>query len=427
MGHDVLVVGLGSAGAAAAAACAEAGLRVLALDRAPLDRAGARWINGVPGWAFDEGGWGRPEGAECVGAPGRPFHLIAGWGPERIVLRDHDVYDVDMGPLITRLQARAADAGATLRGGVAVTGREGTTLQTADGPLEARWIVDATGHRGPDLGPRAHTRREDLCTAVQEVYGLADPAAAEAWVRGHGAEPGDVLCFTGLDGGFSILNVSLHGDAVSILCGTIPADDARPARVVVDGFVSDQAWIGARRAGGARAIPIRRPATRLHDGPVLRIGDAANQVYAAHGSGIAAQLVAARWLAEALVSGGGGAAYTAAWHRRFGADVAAADVFARFSRQLDLPTFRRLLDSGLIPEDLAKAGLEQRAPEPDLAGLARIVRGLARDASAAPLLLPMVARQEAVRLLHRLHPSERWEAPWARLVERLTGVEDRPR
>ena len=57
---DVAIVGAGTAGAAAALLCARRGLRVLAIDRAPLERAGAHWINAVPTRLFDEAGIARP-------------------------------------------------------------------------------------------------------------------------------------------------------------------------------------------------------------------------------------------------------------------------------------------------------------------------------------------------------------------------------
>ena len=51
---DVVIVGCGTAGAAAALLCARRGLEVVALDRAPLAHAGAHWINAVPERLFDE-------------------------------------------------------------------------------------------------------------------------------------------------------------------------------------------------------------------------------------------------------------------------------------------------------------------------------------------------------------------------------------
>ncbi|HRE88506.1 MAG TPA: hypothetical protein PK095_05135, partial [Myxococcota bacterium] len=65
--------------------------------------------------------------------------------------------------------------------------------------------------------------------------------------------------------------------------------------------------------------------------------DAAGLVYAAHGSGIGAQLIAARMLAEDLSTHGpaGALRFQRRWHRRFLAEFVAADTFRRLSAKLD--------------------------------------------------------------------------------------------
>src|SRR5688572_1975575 len=175
---DVAVVGAGTSGAAAAAACARRGLRVLCVDRGPLASSGAYWVNGVPRWQFDEAGVAPPAGAELVGAAG-PFHMIAGWGPRRVVIRDHGVMEVDMRLLVERLQQAAAEAGAVLAGDVAVRGFDGTALQTDRGPVQARWVVDAAGLSGPRLLDQPVPEPHDLCSAAQYFHRVNDRAAAE--------------------------------------------------------------------------------------------------------------------------------------------------------------------------------------------------------------------------------------------------------
>src|SRR5687768_10240773 len=119
-------------------------MKVLCVERRPLEEAGARWVNGVPGWMFDASEIPRPRGDELIGT-GHPFHLVAGYGPERVVLRDLDLLEVDMRLLVARLQQMARDAGAELRGGVRVRKFDGTRLDTADGEIRAKHYVDASG------------------------------------------------------------------------------------------------------------------------------------------------------------------------------------------------------------------------------------------------------------------------------------------
>jgi hypothetical protein len=150
---DVAIVGAGTAGAGVAWQCAKRGMRVICLDARPLDESGARWVNGVPLWQLDEAGIPRPTGAELI-ADDPPFHLVAGWGPERVTLSGRGVVELDMRELVARLQTLARDAGAELRGGVRVLGLVGDRLETSDGPLRADVIIDASGHAGARLVPR---------------------------------------------------------------------------------------------------------------------------------------------------------------------------------------------------------------------------------------------------------------------------------
>jgi menaquinone-9 beta-reductase len=106
MQPDVVIVGAGTAGAAAAALLAERGLRVVCLEQRALDEAGARWVNGVPEWTFDESGIEPPRGEELRGR-GHAFHIVSGWGPQRVVLREQELLEVDMRLLVARLQQRA--------------------------------------------------------------------------------------------------------------------------------------------------------------------------------------------------------------------------------------------------------------------------------------------------------------------------------
>ncbi len=367
---DVAVVGLGTAGAAAAALCAERGLSVVGFERSALGDAGARWANGVTGWSFDEAGIPRSTGDELLGDGMQNFHLIAGWGLTRVVVHGRDVLEVDMRLLVDRLQGMAADAGADLRQDCAVRGWDGQVLDTDAGPIRPKWVVDASGMKGAGLVEIPPIRERNICTAAQEARKLADREAGLKWCHDNGGEEGDSLCFTGVAGGYSIINVQILGDRVSILTGSMANQTS--GRALLDQFVADHPWVGARISGGARAIPVGMPRRRLAHGKVALIGDVAGQVYAAHGSGIGVHLVAARLLADALASGRGPASYGRRWWRRFAAPMVVSARFARFSRTLSPETIGALIDSGMMSEAMCRATMEQRPPRlRDLPPLAR--------------------------------------------------------
>lgn len=427
MNADVAIVGAGTAGAAAALQCARRGLSVVCLDRGKLGEAGARWVNGVPASAFTQAELALPEGDERLGGD-HAFHLIAGWGPDRLTMQGHDVLEVDMRRLVERLQAGAAAAGAQLRGEVEVEGFDADAglLQTSDGELQAAWLVDASGLTGARLLGQPKVAKEHLCVASQQVR-RADPAGGAALYAEHGAKPGETLCFTGVSGGYSIVNVRVHDDSVALLTGGIPGLGFQSGVHLLDAFVRDHPWIGERLFGGSRAIPIRRPHDRIAGGRVALLGDSACQVFPAHGSGIGAQLVAAHMLGEALSEGGEDAAerYGVRWMRRHGGMFAAYDAFRRFSQSLTIDETRQLMRSGLMDRHTTAAGLEQRLPAPTralLPTLPRKLAGLVQNPGLAGRIARMGVTMGRALAAYRRYP----QAPggldaWAQQVAGLFG------
>jgi flavin-dependent dehydrogenase len=425
--YDVAIVGAGTAGAAAAALCAERGLSTVCVDRRPLHEAGARWVNGVPAACFPATGIEPPAGDE-LHAVDHVFHLIIGWGPRRLSLRGHGVLDVDMRGLVARLQARAARAGAELRGETAVTGFDGHRLSLVGDTIEARWFVDASGLGGARLLRQVPVARHDLCAAAQWVHDLADPAGAQAWLERHDAREGETLCFTSVAGGYSIVSVRVEPAhdgrpaAVSLLTGSIPAQGHPSGQRLLDDFVEAHPWIGTRRAGGSRAVPLGRPHDVLAEGNVALLGDAAGQVFSAHGSGIAAGLVAARLLADTLAEGRGPEPYGVRWQRRHGGTFAGYDVFRRFSQELEIEEVAALLDAGVLEPSTSIAALQQELPRPSPRRLAVQVAGVLRSPRLARRLAPVLARMAAAQALYGSYPDDvahraRWSTWAARLLD----------
>lgn len=413
---DVCVVGAGTAGAAAAAMFAAAGVRVVCLERGELADAGARWVNGVPAADFTDAGLPPPAGDELL-SPGGPFHLVAGRGPERIVIEDHGVLEVDMRKLVARLQGYAAEAGAVLLGGVAVRGTDDGAVITDRGAVRAELVVDAAGLAGPRLLGQPAVAAEHLCAAAQEVRQVSDAAAARAFFAENETPLGQVLCFTGIAGGYSILNVRSDGDHVSILTGSVPAAGHPSGRAILDGFVAEQPWIGDRIFGGSRAIPIRRPFDVLASPRVAAVGDAGAQVFPAHGSGIGAGMVAARYLADAVTRGRGTHEYARRWQRERGGVFAAYDLFRRFSQSLSVDELTSLMQSGLMDPETARAGMAQALPRPSPSLVAAKVPALVRHPALARRLGNVLARMLAARLAYSRYPSRVERVPaWSKRI-----------
>lgn len=429
MDVDVLVVGLGTAGSAVARACARAGLRVRGVDARPLSQTGARWVNGVPFWAYGAAGLEPPAPPE-LRAAGTAFHMLAGWGPSRIVVDTRDFAEIDMRHLQHRLQSEAVAAGAALCGGVRARGLTpipgGARVELDGDRVQARVVVDASGMTGAGIAPRSAVQPAEICVAAQQIRSVRDLDAARAWFRGQGVPPGETLCFAGVAGGFSIINVRLEEEdepGIAILTGSIPALGHPSGVALLDRFVAEHAWIGAERFGGSRPIPLAPPVERLDDGPVLRIGDAARQVYAAHGSGIAAQLVAARLFGERLAAGDDPWRVNVAWQRRWGGELAAAGLFARFSSRLDAARLAQVMDAGLMPPSASQASLLQRPPHPQVRELPRLALGAARNPGIVVEMAPILNRMARIRRHAKKYPSSEGRlAAWADRRRRLLAL-----
>lgn len=421
MRFDVAIVGAGTAGAGAAWQCARRGLRAICLDTRPLDEAGARWVNDVARWLLEAAEIPLPQGEELRGHDS-PFHLLAGWGPERVVMRERSVLEIDMRKLVARLQGMAADAGAELRGGVRVLGRAGDRLDTSHGPLHADVFVDASGLAGARLLDTPTVAREHICAAAQAVHAVVDQAAARAYFERHQVPVGETLCFTGIAGGYSIINARLEGDELSILTGSIPADGHPSGRALLDRFVAEHPWIGAARFGGARAIPIRRPFDRLAHDRIALLGDAGCQVFSAHGSGIGLGLLAGRMLADALAHGEGPAGYQRRFLREHGGVLAAYDIFRRYSQRIRDGELAVLMRAGLLDAESASAATAQRLPALDLQLAKRKLEAVTRAPTQALALAQVGARMAAVIGLYRAYPEtpERLRH-WSRAVARIVG------
>jgi geranylgeranyl reductase family protein len=287
---DVLVIGLGPAGACAAASAARAGAAVVAVDRRGRAGVPVQCAELVPG----------PLVREVVldGVVQQPIHrmltMLDGAAHETAPFAG---WMIDRARFDASLVAAARDAGACVRFGIAVRtiARDGRVTLANGESLAARVIVGADGPRS--LAGRA--------------IGAVNPALVETRQitvklrRAHDAT--DVFLDAALPGGYAWLFP--HGRVANLGLGAIPAARRRlksilaqlHARLVAEGRVG--VTILATTGG---AIPVGGPVGpvgRLGTTAVLLAGDAAGLANPVTGAGIAAAVMSGRLAGAAAASG----------------------------------------------------------------------------------------------------------------------------
>lgn len=446
---DAVVVGAGSTGAAAAAMLAASGRRVALVERRRLDVAGARWINDIPPWLFDEAGVARPEPPErrcaCV-----PITMLDRAGRPRVQL-ERPMWGVDMRALGQRLRDDAERHGVATYAQARLlelehrgSGHEErpAALELEQGDrrvrLEAPLFVDASGLAGElRVRSRALSRRcppvagGDLVSAAQQVCTIADRDGARAFLARHGDRDG-VLTWSGVGGGFSTLGVRVEfdHDEVELLTGVEATHPSLDGPGLIQEFKRTAKWVGSVVFGGASMIPVRRPYDRLAAPGLALVGDAACQTFPGHGSGVGSGLLAARTLERAVAqrddpgAGASMADYQTRFHRERGGVHAAYDVIRRLARSLGEHDVDRLLTSGLVTAEATRAALLQQMPPLG----PRVVADMARAAVDVPALAARFAaagpRMVLAERAYALHPGgtdERALDVWARRAAWLAG------
>jgi flavin-dependent dehydrogenase len=294
-------------------------------------------------------------------------------------------------------------------------------------------FIDASGmaavlRRSHQLAP-IHwptPRSDQVCRAFQYTYEVRQPEGAHAFCQLWRCSPGDSISFTGPSNGFSIVSLRVSTDVrhVDVLVGTLEADSPLAARDLLRTALEDHPWIGRPLAGGGGRIPLAPPYDRLGAPGLALLGDAANQVLAAHGSGIGLGLASASILCEQVAAredlGSADAigAYERAFLREFGALTAGYDAFRRHSSELGPSGIQRLFDSGLFDGEMAAIGLAQRIGSIPLRQVPRRLAAAATHPRVAFRLAPTLVRMQLVRPLYYLRPdrSHRSFAVWQRLA-----------
>jgi len=155
---------------------------------------------------------------------------------------------------------------------------------------------------------------------------------------------------------------------------------------------------------------------------VAAIGDSACQVFPAHGSGVGAGMVAARYLAETVIADRPLHDYAVRWQREKGGLFASYDLLRRASERLSVEDLEQMMTSGLLNAELARAGMEQRLPSMHPAQAAVLAIGAATRPLLAARLGAALPKLLAARALYRRYPQSPFElTTWSRRIAAIFG------
>lgn len=494
---DVVVVGAGTAGANVAQQLAGRGLSVVLVERRSIHTGGARWHNGVLPWQFRRAGLEPPQPPELYHSAGA-FHMFGPSGNHVFTVVDPPTVTADMALLGDRLRSMCVERGVVMidqvdelrtsyegdrlvgvqftghrvddMASVAARGSQRSAAVRDRFSVRARLFVDASGRSG--VLRRTSTvlerwcptlRKDELCSASDFRFHIADRAGAEEFLWRHDAAPGDNINTVGLAGGYSTRNMSISEDLthVSVLVGCVANGRYGTGPQMLEQVRRSEPWIGEPIGGGSGVIPLRRPYARFTAPGLALVGDAACQVFPAHGSGIGMGLIAGRILADAVTGpsssatarptarstyaphGTDGATgrvdepvhdignesvlwrYQHAFMSEFGGLLIAFDAFRRMSTSLGSNGVDQLMRAELVNEKMTRAGLDQRLATPDPVALpAMAVKLLTRPRLSADVV-PMLLRVQILRMLGPRHPATPDLAAlgrWDRSVERVLGT-----
>lgn len=405
---DCIVIGAGTAGAAAAYFLARRGASVLVVDRQKEGQSGARWVNTVESRVFDDLELDVDD--DVIFARASKYVLASADNEARISISDPPVVDVDMRALVRWLHDQARGAGVEIR--FNTTARIGAYRQgrrevvIGEETISAPVVIDASGLSMAALAPHLVPEFE-ITSAYQAVHELRSIQAARLWMSEHRIEDENTLSFVCVEGGYSIINVFVEPERgiVSLLTSTMHRAAYRSGRQVSDDFVKSMSWIGDRKFGGGGLIPLRAPSDSFVDDGLIRIGDAAGMAFPTHGSGVATGMRAAELAANtasACLQRGITDVnelweFNRLYHRQMGVVNAAYQPIRYFTMALTTPEVKALIDSGLVTQAsiykvLEASMLDFEIPNPRLL------------VAQASVLLPIVPRfARAVELAVRFY------------------------
>jgi geranylgeranyl reductase family protein len=288
--YDILVIGAGPAGASSAQKAAEAGAKVLLIDRKQVIGEPVRCAEFIPRQLLGELDCGKDFIVQQVKSMKTflPDNSIAETPSPGLII-NRDIFD-------RALAEKAGEAGAEIWTGTRALGLDGSIVQVIKDreqiSIKARIIIGADGPH-TRVGKWIGSPNKILIPAVQARVVLTEPM-----------ECTEVYFDKRFFGGYAWLFPK--GNLANAGLGTRPGSGINNIRDSLDYFLQrlkEKGRIGEITGYTAGRIPAGPPGKIMKDNVIL-VGDAAGQTHPVTGAGVAQAVIcgkmAGEWAAEAI-------------------------------------------------------------------------------------------------------------------------------
>jgi flavin-dependent dehydrogenase len=377
---DCIITGAGTAGCILAKKLAEAGLRVLIIDKKSRNKIGHTWEVSIEKDVFARVGLKLPESRYRIENPAKS-RFYSDKKEEYIEIDSvhENVFNIYHKTLNQSFLKDAVKAGAEFRAGytasdlkyssgetvTGVTGRRKGLFGRPKFSLNSKVAVCASGidavlrKRTPENFMIKHRlRMQDFAYAWMALHEMKDSHISRLQET-LDIIPGMSYSRLGKFHGYQTMHLRKNSTICFIFSSAVTESKEHAAEILYRDFLEKNPVFGRFIYGGGRPIPIRRSIDTMAGNGFICIGDSACQVIPTMGSGVASSMHASDIAAHSIIDAFNNNdfsrkrlwSYNHKYQVKRGAVLASYDIIRRFLQSLSTKDIDSIFKSGLMKND----------------------------------------------------------------------------